>query len=136
MTAPQRIGASCERTRRSTDELQAPEVVLRPMGFLLDHAFERLGREGVGGLMKRHRHAPAVRMLKAPMTALALEARAGIEAVADESGNNFAGGQAVEMGLFDAHRLRRLWPRVRRKTPLLRLSVLRESECHPPAARQ
>ena len=76
------------RMRLSGDELETPQVALRPTGLIFNHCFERLGRKSAGRFVKRDRDAATVRMLVPLMAAPAGGAQ--IEAVTNQSGDNFS----------------------------------------------
>src|SRR4051812_36771774 len=79
--------------RSSLDEFEAAQVIFGPAGLKLDHAAQGTEREGVAGAVEAHRHPAAVGVAVALVTA-----RGGTqaEAVADERGDDLAGGEAAQ----------------------------------------
>src|SRR3954453_18391537 len=79
--------------RSSLDEFEAAQVIFGPAGLKLDHAAQGLGRERVAGAVEAHCHPTAVGVAVALVTA-----RGGTqaEAVADERGDDLAGGEAAQ----------------------------------------
>ena len=76
----------------STDEFQAPEVVLRPAG-LLDHALQRLAPERVAASVKDNRDSPPIGVI---IHLVRSAAPIPGKPVAIEGGNNLADGDVPQ----------------------------------------
>src|SRR6266850_4160191 len=80
------------------------EIVWGPACLVLDHALERFGREGITGMMKRHRHAPAIGVTIALVTAyLGTQEKA----VTNQGGDDLPSGQTAELAVVTRHGLNR-----------------------------
>lgn len=84
-------------------KIETRQVFLGPAGLVFDHTFQGFRWEGVSGSVIREGHPSAIRV------AVVL-VRAGLsvqrEAVSDQGGDEFAGGEATESPVIDRHEAR------------------------------
>ena len=86
------------------EEPQPPKIGLGPAGLIFDHALEGFEREGIAGVMKRHRHTPAIGVTVSLMAAhLGMEE----EAVANEGADDLPSGQTAQLTIVNGHALDR-----------------------------
>jgi hypothetical protein len=98
------VGALVETYPHRSHQSQTTEIVLGPAGLLLNHALERFGRKGIAGVMKRYRHAPAIGVTVALVTAdLGTEEKA----VANQRGDDLPSGQTAQLAIVNRHGLNR-----------------------------
>jgi hypothetical protein len=88
----------------SGEESETAQVVLGPVGLILNHALERLEGERIARMMKRHRHAPAIGVTVA-LVAPPLGAER--EAVVNKRAYDLAGGQTAQLAVLDRDRSKR-----------------------------
>jgi hypothetical protein len=96
--------ARCLRRVCTLHQPQTTEIVLGPVGLVLNHALERFWRERIAGMMKRYRHAPAIGVTVTLVTA---HLGAQKEAVANQGGDDLPSRQAAELAVINRHGLNR-----------------------------
>src|SRR3954470_1729586 len=70
---------------------------------MLQHVFERLGRKGIPGRMKRNRHPAFISVTVIDLMRAGLTIKDKL--VLDESGNELAGRETAQVSIVDRHGL-------------------------------
>jgi hypothetical protein len=85
---------------RLSDEFQAPEILFRPAGLVLDHSFECLHFERAALAVRREGDSAAIGML-IPLVRSSLTDK--IKAILGEGGDEVASGERSKSVVIDRH---------------------------------